>query len=127
MASKKGQKEKPEGTVNAPRVIWMTNDLGGFIRVSDLYLWIKFSDSPEEQVYKITGDEILKKFRKFKKQFRVAGGKLLFLPNEVVEDGEPMLVIEIIGKPEDNFRVVVPREEVKQVFYDFEAVKVVGY
>lgn len=115
------------GAKNAARVIWMTNDTGGYIRLSDIYLRIKFSDSDQELEYRINGREILEKFRKHKRQFNVSGGRLVFLFNELEEEREKLLVIEIKKSPGDNFRVVVPVEEVKQVLNDFIAAKVIGW
>ena len=119
-------KDKPEGVVNIPRELPMMNDLDGYIRLSDKYLWIKFSDEEEELQYRINGLELIRKFRKFKEQIIPCKG-VRFLPNEVWLGGVRMLVIELHRPGKDNFRALVNYENFRQVLYDFDAVKVVGY
>ena len=126
MVSKKRQEEKPEGTVNIPRELPMTNDLDGYIHLTDKYLWIKFSDEEEELQYRINGPELIRKFRTFRELIRPCKG-VKFLHNEVWLGGVRMLVIELHRPDKDNFRALVNYEDFRQVLYDFEAAKVVGY
>jgi len=126
MASKKRQKEKPEGTVNISRELPMTNDLDGYIRLSDKYMWIKFSDEEEELQYRINGLELIHKFRKFKGLIKPCRG-VKFYHHELEIGGKKMLVIEMNRPGRDNFKAIVNYEDFRQVLYDFDAVKVVGY
>lgn len=118
--------EEPEGIVNAPRELPLVNDPDGYILLSDKYLWIKFSDETEKLEYRINGLELIHKFREFRELIRPCRG-VKFLPNEVWLGGVRMLVIELHRPGKDNFRALVNYENFRQVLYDFDVVKVVGY
>lgn len=115
-----------EGTVNLPRELYVINDPEGYLRLSDMYLWIKFSDEEEELQYRIVGRELIKKFRKFKNKVVPCKGVQMY-PNEMGQNGQKILVIELTRPGVDNHKVLVNYEEFRQVLYDFDAVKVVGY
>ena len=126
MTSKR-KKDLPEGTVNIPRELFLVNDPDGYVRLTDQYLWIKFSDEEEELEYRINGTELIHKFREFERIIKPCKG-VKFLHNEYVDnDGMRMLVIELKRPRMDNFRAIVNYEEFRQVFYDFDAAKIVGY
>lgn len=115
-----------EGTVNIPRELFVINDPEGYVRLSDKYMWIKFSDEEAELQYRINGPELIGKFRKFKQKIVPCKG-VRFYPNELVQDGQKLLVIELTRPGEDNDKVIVNYEAFRQVLYDFDVVKVVGY
>lgn len=114
--------------MNIPRELPILNDIvgGGYIELSDKYLWIKFSDEEEKLQYRINGLELIHKFREFKGLIKPCRG-VKFLHNEVWLGGVRMLVIELKRPGKDNDKVLVNFEDFRQVLYDFEAVKVVGY
>lgn len=115
-----------EGTVNLPRELFVINDPEGYLRLSDKYFWVKFSDEEAELQYRINGHELIGKFRKFKEKIVPCKGVRFYL-DELVQDGQKLLVIELIRPGEDNDKVIVKYEEFRQVLYDFDVVKVVGY
>lgn len=115
-----------EGTVNLPREIFVINDPEGYVRLSDKYLWIKFSDEEEELQYRIVGRELIEKFRRFKNKVVPCKGVRMY-PGELTQDGQKLLVIGLTRPGEDNDKVIVNYEAFRQILYDFDAVKVVGY
>lgn len=96
--------------VNKPRQIWMTNDPGGYVRVSDKYLWVKFPDEKEELQFRINGRSLVEKFRIFKHLIIACRGVKL-IQSEDSTATEKMLLIEIVRPGEDNFRAEVSQAE----------------
>lgn len=120
------KKNDLEGTVNLPRELFMINDPEGFVRLSGMYMWIKFSDEEEELQYRINGPELIKKFRKFQRKIVPCKG-VRFYYNELVVAGKKVMEIELNRPGKDNFKAVVDYEEFRQVLYDFDTAKVYGY
>ncbi len=120
------KKSNLEGTVNLPREIFLINDPEGYVRLSDKYLWIKFSDEEDELQFRIDGRELIRKFRQFREKVVLCKGVRCY-PNELVAGSKKLLVIELTRPGKDNFKALVNLEDFRQVLYDFDAVKVVGY
>ena len=90
--------------------VWMVNDPGGTVDVTDKYLYIRFSHSRNKQ-YRINADELSEKLRSTTGEVVYAG--LTFVPM-TLGDGAKVIGILAEESKSDKDQAVVYREE----FYD---------
>lgn len=101
--------------VNAPQLISMTNDIGGYVKVAGNYMWIKFSDEPGTLQYRINPVELLEKFGRLSHLIKPCEGVKFVLG--LVEDGEKMLTIELHRPGFDNDKAVISLAELLRELY----------
>lgn len=98
------------------KVVWMSNDPGGHISVSDKQLCFKFSKTKERK-YRIEASKLLEKLNTAKCEFDMPG--MLIFPDVVEEDGVRMTGILLKDIPEDNDQAVVSTFDLREALYFF--------
>jgi hypothetical protein len=106
---------KPE---NAPKRIWMIDLPGGYIEVSNLYLWVKLAPGQKTMQYRIDGKNLYHALQNLNGRKTV--GDLDFWGFTV--NGEDVVVIEPAeGNAEDEFlfQFEVSLTELSEALYYF--------
>lgn len=102
---------KPE---NAPLRLWMLDIPGGYIEVSDLYLWIKFPNSKKIQ-YRLDGKCLYDALKTTKERRYL--GELEIWSHDLGE--ETAVVIEPKEEADFQFQFEVSQNELKEALYCF--------
>jgi hypothetical protein len=85
---------------NAPKRVWMVDVIGGYIEVSNLYIWIKLRRTDKVMQYKVDGKTLYRALQNIDRRQTV--GQLDFWSLTV--EGEKLVVIEPSeGDEEDDF------------------------
>ena len=101
--------------VNAPIRVWMVDTPGGYIEVSDLYIWIRIPNLRKRFQYRIEGKKLAEALKNLDSLQTV--GKLAFW--ELTIDGEKLVVIEPTEDQELLFRFEVNLGELSEAIFYF--------
>ncbi|HEX9008662.1 MAG TPA: hypothetical protein VF837_05370 [Patescibacteria group bacterium] len=114
----KKAKQKDNLPVVTTQLVWLTNDIGGFITVYPDYLYIQFSHRARRKVYRIDGRKLYEKLTSGDThEFEVEGFPDLTYITEKLPSGEIELTILAEKSKSDLDLAVVNRHELIEALY----------
>lgn len=112
MASKSAKK-----AINAPIRIWMVDIPGGYIEISDLYIWVHLRNNQREMKYRIDGAALFRVLKNIDERYTF--GKLDFWSHRLGENSEKLIVIEPAEDEDFDFSFEVAQKELYEALYYF--------